>query len=69
MNESILNTGAVVIGRKEFEMVNDPDWYAYNYEYQVPIIIFTEKIPEKRPKETDKISFNLPLVEWMNLMN
>ena len=57
MNESILTTGAVVMSKKEFEMAENPDWYADYYEYQVPIFVFTDKIPEKHPRETDKISF------------
>ncbi|MBU3175202.1 dihydrofolate reductase family protein [Clostridium estertheticum] len=57
MSESILTTGAVVMSKKEFEAAEDPDLYADHYEYQVPIFIFTDKIPEKHPKETDKISF------------
>ena len=57
MTESILTTGAVVMSRKEFEAAEDPDLYAEGYEYQVPIFVFTNKIPEKHPKETDKISF------------
>ena len=57
MIESILTTGAVVMSKKEFEAAEDPDLYADHYEYQVPIFIFTDKIPEKHPKETDKISF------------
>lgn len=57
MEESILTTGAVVMSKKEFEMAEDPDLYADYYEYQVPIFIFTDKVPQKHPKETDKISF------------
>ena len=57
MSESILTTGAVVMSKKEFEAAKDPDLYADHYEYQVPIFVFTDKIPEKHPKETDKISF------------
>lgn len=36
LQESIEKTGAVVMGRKTFAM-RDPDSYAGNYEYQVPI--------------------------------
>jgi len=36
--ESIEKTGAVVRGRKTFAM-GDPDSYAGNYEYQVPIFV------------------------------
>lgn len=57
MIESILTTGAVVMSKKEFEAAENPDLYADHYEYQVPIFVFTDKIPEKHPKETDKISF------------
>ena len=57
MIESILTTGAVVMSKKEFEAAENPDLYADHYEYQVPIFVFTDKIPEKHPKEIDKISF------------
>jgi dihydrofolate reductase len=55
--ESIIMTGSVVMSKKEFEMADDSDLYAYNYEYQVPIFVFTDKKPERHPKETDKLSF------------
>ncbi|HYE67844.1 MAG TPA: dihydrofolate reductase family protein [Anaerovoracaceae bacterium] len=55
--ESILTTGSVVMSKKEFEMADDPDLYAHNYEYQVPIFVFTDKKPEKHPKETDELTF------------
>jgi len=57
MTESILTTGAVVMSKKEFDGAEDPDLYAEGYEYQVPIFVFTDRIPEKHPKETDQISF------------
>lgn len=57
MNESILTTGAVVMSKKEFEGAEDPDLYAEGYEYQVPIFVFTDKVPDKHPKETDQITF------------
>ncbi|KNZ40897.1 dihydrofolate reductase family protein [Acetobacterium bakii] len=57
MKESILTTGSVVMSKKEYEMADNPDLYAYNYEYQVPIFVFTDKKPEKHPKETDKLTF------------
>ena len=55
MMESILTTGAVVMSKKEYEMAEDPDWVV-DYEYQVPIFVFTDKASEKHPKETDKVS-------------
>jgi len=57
MNGSILTTGAVVMSKKEFEGADDPDLYAEGYEYQVPIFVFTDKVPDKHPKESDKITF------------
>ena len=54
--ESIQNTGAVVMGRKTFAMGN-PDDYAGNYEYQVPIYVLTKTPPKKHPKETEKLTF------------
>ena len=57
LRESIRTTGSVVMAWKEFAMAEDPDWFAGNYEYQVPIFVFTDKAPKKHPKETDKLSF------------
>ncbi len=42
---------------KEFAMAEDPDWFAGNYEYQVPIFVLTDMPPKKCPKETDKLTF------------
>lgn len=56
MKESILKTGSVVMSRKEFEMAENPDLYADNYEFQVPIYVFTDKKPDKHPKENDKLT-------------
>jgi dihydrofolate reductase len=55
--ESIQNTGAVVMGRNSFAMSEDPDWFAGNYEYQVPIFVLTHRPPEKMPKQTDDLTF------------
>lgn len=57
LKESIRSTGSVVMSMKEFDMTKDPDSLADGYEYQVPIFIFTDKAPEKHPKENDKITF------------
>lgn len=53
--ESIQNTGAVVMGRHTFDTAEDPDWFAGNYEYQVPIFVLTHRPPERMPKQTDGI--------------
>jgi dihydrofolate reductase len=56
LQESIRTTGSVVMAWKEFAMAEDPDWPS-NYEYQVPIFVFTDKAPERHPKETGKLTF------------
>ena len=55
--ESIQNTGAVVMGRNSFAMSEDPDWFAGNYEYQVPIFVLTHHPSKRPPKETDSLTF------------
>ena len=55
--ESIQKTGAVVMGRNSFDMAEDPDWFAGNYEYQVPIFVLTHRPLEKVPKQTDDLTF------------
>lgn len=55
--ESIRNTGAVVMGRNSFAMSEDPDWFVGNYEYQVPIFVLTHQPPAKHPKETSELTF------------
>jgi dihydrofolate reductase len=57
LQEAIQNTGAVVMGRNAFAMAEDPDWYAGNYEFQTPIFVLTHEAPQKRPKETDQLTF------------
>lgn len=38
-------------------MTQDPDFYAENYEFQVPIFILTHTPPHKRPEENDQLTF------------
>jgi dihydrofolate reductase len=57
LQESIQQTGAVVMGRNAFAMAHDPDWYAGNYEYQVPIFVVTHQKPLQHPKETNRLTF------------
>jgi dihydrofolate reductase len=57
LQESMHSTGSVVMAWKEYVMAEDPDWFAGNYEYQVPIFVFTDEVPRKHPKETDKLTF------------
>ena len=55
--ESNQNTGAVVMGRNSFAMAEDPDWFAGNYEYQVPVFVLTHQPPQKHPRETYSLTF------------
>ena len=56
LQESIRTTGAVVMGRRTFAM-GDPDWYAGNYEYQVPIFVVTRTPPARRPRQDERLTF------------
>ena len=57
LQESIQNTGAVVMGRNSYAMADDPDTLADNYEYQVPIFVVTHEAPKKLPKEIGRLTF------------
>ena len=56
INEVMANTGAVVMGRRTYDMTDDPDAYADNYEFQVPIFVLTHRPPAKHPKENDDLT-------------
>ncbi|MGM0896532.1 MAG: dihydrofolate reductase family protein [Bacillota bacterium] len=56
INEVMANTGAVIMGRRTYDMADDPDAYADNYEFQVPIFVLTHHPPAKHPKENDNLS-------------
>ena len=55
--KSIQTTGAVVMGRNSFALAENPDFYAEDYEYQVPIFVLTHRPPTKKPKENDRLTF------------
>lgn len=57
MQEAMHTTGAVVLGRRCFEMAGDPDEYADSYEFQVPLFVITHHPPAKMPKQNDKLTF------------
>ena len=56
MNDAIEQTGAVLMGRKTFEMA-DPDSYVGNYEFQVPIFVLTHHPPSVAPKQDQQLTF------------
>ncbi len=51
LKESIQKTGAVVMGKNSFAPAEDPDWYAFNYEFQVSIFVVTHEIPSKHHRK------------------
>ena len=55
MNEAIAQTGAVIMGRRTFEMA-DPDSYVGNYEFQVPIFVVTHHPPATAPKQDEHLT-------------
>ena len=57
MTALIQATGAVVMGRRSFAMAEDPDWYAGNYEFQVPIFVLTHRPPPVMPKQDEHLTF------------
>jgi len=56
MNDAIEQTGAVLMGRRTFEM-GDPDSYVGNYEFQVPIFVLTHHPPRVAPKQDKHLTF------------
>ncbi len=56
MQEIIGRTGAVVMGRRTFEM-GDPDSYVGNYEFQVPIFVVTHHRAALAPKHDNHLTF------------
>jgi len=57
MRDMIAQTGAVIMGRKTFEMADDPDLYVGNYEFQVPIFVLTSNPPANAPKQDENLTF------------
>ena len=56
MNAAINETGAVLMGRKTFEMA-DPDSYVGTYEFQVPIFVLTHHPPPIPPRQDEHLTF------------
>ena len=56
MKDAIEQTGAVLMGRRTFEM-GDPDSYVGNYEFQVPIFVLTHHSPSVAPKQDEHLTF------------
>jgi dihydrofolate reductase len=56
MKDAIEQTGAVLMGRRTFEMA-EPDSYAGSYEFQVPIFVLTHHPPSVAPKQDEHLTF------------
>lgn len=56
MQHWIERTGAVLMGRRTFDMAGDTDSYADTYEHQGPIFVVTHQPPERHPKENDRLT-------------
>ena len=56
MQDAIEQTGAVLMGRRTFEMAN-PDSYVGSYEFQVPIFVLTHHPPNAAPKQDGHLTF------------
>lgn len=50
------NTGAIIMGRNTYEMMDPFLWVNDDYEFQLPLFILTHNPPEKYPKGNDKLS-------------
>jgi dihydrofolate reductase len=50
-------TGAVLMGRRTFDMGGDPDLWVDGYEFQVPLFVLTHQAPEREPKRNENLYF------------
>jgi dihydrofolate reductase len=57
MNAAIDETGTVLMGKRTYEMAEDPDSYVGNYEFQVPIFVLTHHPPRVAPKQDEHLTF------------
>jgi dihydrofolate reductase len=56
MKTSQAETGAVLMGRRTFDEAPDPDSYAVDYEYQVPLFVLTHRAPDREPERNENLS-------------
>lgn len=55
--EMIKNTGAIIMGRRVYDMADPFLWANDDYEFQTPIFVLTHTPPAKYPKGNDRLSF------------
>lgn len=51
----LAETGTVLMGRGMFDGAEDPDSYAADYEFQVPIVVVTHTAPEHQPARNENL--------------
>lgn len=51
--EQQAETGSALMGRRFFDMAEDPDGYAVDYEFQCPIVVVTHEAPSRQPARND----------------
>ena len=54
--QMVEDTGAVIMGRRTYEMADPFDWVTDDYEFQVPLFILTHNPPAEYPKGNGKLS-------------
>jgi dihydrofolate reductase len=55
--EAVEKTGAVIMGRRVYDMADPFMWADDDYEYQTPIFVLTHNPPEKFPEGNGKLRF------------
>ena len=55
--EQVQDTGAVIMGRRVYEMADPFLWANDEYEFQVPIFVLTHTPPAKYPPGNSRLSF------------
>jgi dihydrofolate reductase len=55
MKEQLEETGSVLMGRTMFDAAGDPDSYADDYEFQVPIVVVTHRPFEREPARNEQL--------------
>lgn len=56
LNAMAEETGAVLMGRRTYDMAGDPDSYADSYEFQCPIVVLTHHPPAVAPRSNDRLT-------------
>ena len=55
--EQVQDTGAVIMGRRVYEMADPFLWANDDYEFQVPIFVLTHTPPAKYPQGNGRLNF------------